>query len=173
MQTLVRPETRNTLPTVFHRKPNYEQAKALIAGKASSHTEYHRFRLNNPTYRLPSNPAKVYKSQWTSSHDFYGKPKFNPSDAMKKYWAEVNAGIRPRPVRYKTNKPSDTTKATKTTKSTVALKGTVIQVVKSQTTLEDKQTFIALAKKLGVYDQVKPAFKTLFTYDELLELVNL
>jgi hypothetical protein len=92
---------------------------------------------------------------------------------MKKYWAEVNAGIRPRPVRYKTNKTSDTTKTTKTIKSTVALKGTVIQVVKSQTTLQDKQTFIALAKKLGVYDQVKPAFKTLFTYDELLELVNL
>jgi len=170
MQTLVRPETRNTLPTVFHRKPNYEQAKALIAGKASSHTEYHRFRLNNPTYRLPSNPAKVYKSQWTSFHEFFGKPKYSPSDAMTKYWAEVKAGTRPRPVRYKTNKTSDTTK---TTKSTVALKGTVIRVVKSQTTLEDKQTFIALAKKLGVYDQVKPAFKTLFTYDELLELVNL
>ena len=167
MQTLVRPETRNTLPTVFHRKPNYEQAKALIAGKASSHTEYHRFRLNNPAYRLPSNPAKVYKSQWTSFHEFFGKPKYSPSDAMTKYWAEVKAGTRPRPVRYKT---SDTTK---TTKSTVALKGTVIRVVKSQTTLEDKQTFIALAKKLGVYDQVKPAFKTLFTYDELLELVNL
>ena len=170
MQTLVRPETRNTLPTVFHRKPNYEQAKALIAGKASSHTEYHRFRLNNPTYRLPSNPAKVYKSQWTSFHEFFGKPKYSPSDAMTKYWAEVKAGTRPRPVRYKTNKTSDTTK---TTKSTVALKGSVVQVVKSQTTLEDKQTFIALAKKLGVYDQVKPAFKTLFTYDELLELVNL
>ena len=170
MQTLVRPETRNTLPTVFHRKPTYEQAKVLIAGKVSSHTEYHRFRLNNPQYHLPSQPAKIYKSQWTSSHDFYGKPKFNASDAMTKYWAEVKAGIRPRPVRYKTSKPSNNVK---TTKSTVALKGTVIQVVKSQTTFEDKQTFIALAKKLGVYDQVKPAFKTLFTYDELLELVNL
>ena len=170
MQTLVRPETRNTLPTVFHRRPTFEEAKMLIAGRASSNEEYRQFRLNNPQYHLPSNPAKIYDSQWTSSHDFYGKPKFNASDAMKKYWAEVNAGIRPRPVRYKTNKTSDTTK---TTKSTVALKGTVIQVVKSQTTLEDKQTFIALAKKLGVYDQVKPAFKTLFTYDELLELVNL
>ena len=167
MQTLVRPETRNTLPTVFHRRPTFEEAKMLIAGRAKSNAEYQQFRLNNPQYHLPSNPAKVYESQWTSSHDFYGKPKYSASDAMKKYWAEVKAGTRPKPKSRKGKKNI------KTTKSTVALKGTVIQVVKSQTTLEDKQTFIALAKKLGVYDQVKPAFKTLFTYDELLELVNL
>ena len=170
MQTLVRPETRNTLPTVFHRRPTFEEAKMLITGRASTLNEYNQFRLNNPAYRLPCQPQVAYADKWTSSHEFFGKPKYSPSDAMTKYWAEVKAGTRPRPVRYKTNKTSDTTK---TTKSTVALKGTVIQVVKSQTTLEDKQTFIALAKKLGVYDQVKPAFKTLFTYDELLELVNL
>lgn len=164
MQTLVRPETRNTLPTVFHRKPTYEQAKALIAGKASSHKEYQKFRLNNPLYRLPSQPQYSYARQWSGSHDFYGKPKHSSSDAMTKYWAEVKTGLRPRPVRYKTKPKAE---------STVATQLIVADVMKSATTLEQKQTFIALAKKLGVYDQVKPAFKTLFTYDELLDLVNL
>ena len=167
MQTLVRPETRNTLPTVFHRKPTFEEAKMLITGRASTLNEYNQFRLNNPAYRLPCQPQVAYADKWTSSHEFFGKPKYSASDAMTKYWAEVKAGTRPKPKSRKGKKNI------KTTKSTIALKGTVIQVVKSQTTLEDKQTFIALAKKLGVYDQVKPAFKTLFTYDELLELVNL
>jgi len=167
MQTLVRPETRNTLPTVFHRRPTFEEAKMLITGRASTLNEYNQFRLNNPAYRLPCQPQVAYADKWTGSHEFFGKPKYNPSDAMTKFWAEVKAGTRPKPKSRKGKKNI------KTTKSTVALKGTVIQVVKSQTTLEDKQTFIALAKKLGVYDQVKPAFKTLFTYDELLELVNL
>jgi hypothetical protein len=167
MQTLVRPETRNTLPTVFHRRPTFEEAKMLITGRASTLNEYNQFRLNNPAYRLPCQPQVAYADKWTSSHEFFGKPKYSASDAMTKYWAEVKAGTRPKPKSRKGKKNI------KTTKSTVALKGTVIQVVKSQTTLEDKQTFIALAKKLGVYDQVKPAFKTLFTYDELLELVNL
>ena len=167
MQTLVRPETRNTLPTVFHRRPTFEEAKMLITGRASTLNEYNQFRLNNPAYRLPCQPQVAYADKWTSSHEFFGKPKYSPSDAMTKYWAEVKAGTRPKPKSRKGKKNI------KTTKSTIALKGTVIQVVKSQTTLEDKQTFIALAKKLGVYDQVKPAFKTLFTYDELLELVNL
>jgi hypothetical protein len=167
MQTLIRPETRNTLPTVFHRRPTFEEAKMLITGRASTLNEYNQFRLNNPAYRLPCQPQVAYADKWTSSHEFFGKPKYSPSDAMTKYWAEVKAGTRPKPKSRKGKKNI------KTTKSTIALKGTVIQVVKSQTTLEDKQTFIALAKKLGVYDQVKPAFKTLFTYDELLELVNL
>jgi hypothetical protein len=167
MQTLVKPETRNTLPTVFHRRPTFEEAKMLITGRAITLKEYNQFRLNNPAYRLPCQPQVAYADKWTSSHEFFGKPKYSASDAMKKYWAEVKAGTRPKPKSRKGKKNI------KTTKSTIALKGTVIQVVKSQTTLEDKQTFIALAKKLGVYDQVKPAFKTLFTYDELLELVNL
>lgn len=167
MQTLVKPETRNTLPTVFHRKPTFEEAKMLITGRASTLNEYNQFRLNNPAYRLPCQPQVAYADKWTSTHEFFGKPKYSASDAMTKYWAEVKAGTRPKPKSRKGKKNI------KTTKSTIALKGTVIQVVKSQTTLEDKQTFIALAKKLGVYDQVKPAFKTLFTYDELLELVNL
>ena len=163
MQTLVRTETTNTLPKVFHRKPTYEQAKALIAGKASSHKEYQRFRLNNPLYRLPSQPQYSYARQWSGSHDFYGKPKHNASDAMTKYWAEVKAGLRPQPVRKTKSK----------TESTVATQLIVEDVINSATTFEQKQTFIALAKKLGVYDQFKPAFKTLFTYDELLDLVNL
>jgi hypothetical protein len=167
MQTLVKPETRNTLPTVFHRRPTFEEAKMLITGRAITLKEYNQFRLNNPAYRLPCQPQVAYADKWTSSHEFFGKPKYSASDAMTKYWAEVKAGTRPKPKSRKGKKNI------KTTKSTIALKGTVIQVVKSQTTLEDKQTFIALAKKLGVYDQVKPAFKTLFTYDELLELVNL
>jgi hypothetical protein len=167
MQTLVKPETRNTLPTVFHRRPTFEEAKMLITGRAITLKEYNQFRLNNPAYRLPCQPQVAYADKWTSTHEFFGKPKYSASDAMTKYWAEVKAGTRPKPKSRKGKKNI------KTTKSTIALKGTVIQVVKSQTTLEDKQTFIALAKKLGVYDQVKPAFKTLFTYDELLELVNL
>jgi hypothetical protein len=167
MQTLVKPDTRNTLPTVFHRRPTFEEAKMLITGRAITLKEYNQFRLNNPAYRLPCQPQVAYADKWTSTHEFFGKPKYSASDAMTKYWAEVKAGTRPKPKSRKGKKNI------KTTKSTIALKGTVIQVVKSQTTLEDKQTFIALAKKLGVYDQVKPAFKTLFTYDELLELVNL
>jgi hypothetical protein len=139
----------------------------LITGRAITLKEYNQFRLNNPAYRLPCQPQVAYADKWTSTHEFFGKPKYSASDAMTKYWAEVKAGTRPKPKSRKGKKNI------KTTKSTIALKGTVIQVVKSQTTLEDKQTFIALAKKLGVYDQVKPAFKTLFTYDELLELVNL
>ena len=161
MQTLVRPETRNTLPTVFHRKPTYEQAKALIAGKASSHKEYQQFRANNPLYRLPSQPQYSYSRQWTGSHDFYGKPKHSSSDAMTKYWAEVKAGLRPRPVRYKTKPKAE---------PSVATQLIVKDVIKSATTLEQKQTFIELAKELGVFDHCKPAFRVLFTQDELIEI---
>ena len=50
---------------------------------------------------------------------------------------------------------------------------TKVTVKSSTTTLQDKQAFIALAKKLGVYDSFRPAFKTLFTYEELLDMVNL
>lgn len=161
MQTTVTSETRNILPTVFHRMPTYQQAKTIIAGKVSSHKEYAKFRLNNPLYRLPSVPQKSYKNQWTSSFDFFGKPKHHASDFMTKYWAEVNAGIRPRPARYKAKQ-----KAVQAT----PVKITVKDIVKSATTLEQKQTFIELAKELGVYEHCKPAYKVLFTYDELLEL---
>jgi hypothetical protein len=30
-----------------------------------------------------------------------------------------------------------------------------------------------MAKALGVYEQIKPAFRTLFTFEELLDIVNL
>ena len=73
---------------------------------------------------------------------------------MKKYWVDVNSGVRTRKVR---------------TKKTQAKK----YKISSNPTIQDKQMFLEMAKALGVYEQIKPAFRTLFTFEELLDIVNL
>ena len=167
MQVLTQPEKQQTRVSFYIRRPTYAEAKSLISGHVRTQKQYVEFRTNNPDYNLPAAPGQYYKNTgWVSSCEFYGVPEKPSSLHMKQVWQEIRSGERKRncPKKYKTKPKAE---------STVATQLIVADVMKSSPTLEDKQTFIALAKKLGVYDQVKPAFKTLFTYDELLDLVNL
>ena len=119
-------------------------------------TEYHNFRKSHPQYNLPASPNAYYK-EWVSSYEFLGLPAKSHGEYLKDYWAKVKAGeIVHKGRSYAKVK---TTSAVKKAKPT--------------TEFEDKQAFINLAKKLGIYEQFKPAFRTLFTYDELLDLVTM
>ena len=162
MQVLVKPtESKTRLPYSI-QKPSYDEARAIIRGQVFSHAQYQTFRKNNPQYCLPSMPQYSYIHKgWVNSYEFFGTTSSGKERFLNQFWADVKSGKRERPSRKKSKKASQ-------------VKESPVKPSYSQApTLEDKQTFIALAKKLGVYDQVKPAFKTLFTYDELLDLVNL
>ena len=118
--------------------------------------EYLSFRKSHPQYNLPACPNAYYK-EWVSSYEFLGLPVKSHGEYLKDYWAKVKAGeIVHKGRSYAKVK---TTSAVKKAKPT--------------TEFEDKQAFINLAKKLGIYEQFKPAFRTLFTYDELLDLVTM
>ena len=156
------PKTTTNRPSYYVVRPSYEEAKSILKGHASSQKQYHKFRLNNPQFNLPSNPHTYYKNKgWKDSYDFFGTVRKPAGYYLENYWADVNAGKRVHSFKKKPVAVTESKQApTKVT-------------VKSSTTLEDKQAFIALAKKLGVYDTFRPAFKTLFTYEELLDLVSL
>ncbi|MFM1755880.1 MAG: hypothetical protein RL621_795 [Bacteroidota bacterium] len=154
MQTLT---TEVTLPSsrlFATRRPTFAEAKVICRGRVTSYKEYDDFRKGYPQYNLPSQPRVYYKSDWTTIHDFLGTIPFNKSESMKKYWVDVNSGVRTRKVR---------------TKKTQAKK----YKISSNPTIQDKQMFLEMAKALGVYEQIKPAFRTLFTFEELLDIVNL
>ena len=164
MQVLEKPiESKTRLPFSIQR-PSYDEAKAIIRGKVFSHTQYQTFRKNNPQFNLPSMPQYSYIHKgWVNAYEFFGTTSSGNGKErfLNQFWADVRSGKREHPSRKKSTKASQ-------------VKERPVKASYSQApTFEDKQTFIALAKKLGVYDQVKPAFKTLFTYDELLDLVNL
>ena len=149
------------------KRPSYEEAKTIVRGQVFTLAGYQSFRRNNPQFNLPSNPDLFYKNDgWKGSYEFFGTTKISAAVYSKRYWADVHSGKRVHTPKYKAvNKPSQEKPVAEKIKATVVYSNTT-------TTLEDKQTFIALAKKLGVYDQFKPAFKTLFTYEELLEMVK-
>jgi hypothetical protein len=159
---------------MFHQTPSYEEAKALIAGHVSSHKSYKEFVKNYSHYKLPSNPNYYYKGKgWVSSSDYFGIPKRDASEQMNNYWREVKLGLRKRncPAKYKTKK-SQILQSNQVNDTTVILAPVVVQEP-DEVTYDDKQTFIKLVKKLGIYDEVKPAFRRIFTYEELLDLVKL
>ena len=156
------PKTNATRASYYVVRPSYEEAKSILKGNASSQKQYHTFRVNNPQFNLPANPHTYYKNKgWVDSYDFFGTVRKSAGCYLKAYWADVSTGKRIHNPKKKSAPVTESKQApTKVT-------------VKSTTTLEDKQAFIALAKKLGVYDNFRPAFKTLFTYEELLDLVSL
>jgi hypothetical protein len=166
MQVLEKPiESKTRLPFSIQR-PSYVEAKEIIRGKVFSHTQYQTFRKNNPQFNLPSMPQYSYIHKgWVNAYEFFGTTSSGKERFLKQFWADVKAGKRTHTPKYKA-------KAKIVIPIPDKPKSNVVNT-QSTTTFQDKQTFIALAKKLGVYDQVKPAFKTLFTYDELLDLVNL
>ena len=169
MQTLVKSETRNTLPSVSNHIPTYDEAKTIIRGRVFSMNQYKVFRLNNPKFNLPLNPSVSWKDAgWKGAYTFFGTTRDISGRHFKKYWADVKAGKRQHIRKPKVNKVvEDTTPKQPVAQVEVALVEPVVTV------FEQKQAFIALAKKLGVYENFKPAFRTLFTFDELLELANL
>ena len=145
------------------KRPSYEEAKAIVRGQVFTMAGYQAFRTNNPQFNLPSNPEMFYRNVgWKGSYEFLGTTKISLAVHSRQYWADVKAGKRVHTIKNKKSSPVTESKPA-TTKVTV----------KSTTTLEDKQAFIALAKKLGDYDSIRPECKTLFKYEELLDLVNL
>ncbi len=156
------PKTNATRASYYVVRPSYEEAKSILKGHASSQKQYRTFRANNPQFNLPSNPYSYYKSKgWVDSYDFFSTVPKSSGCYLKAYWTDVKTGKRVHKPKMKSAPVTESKQApTKVT-------------VKSTTTLEDKQAFIALAKKLGVYDSFRPAFKTLFTYEELLDMINL
>ena len=154
MKTLLQP-TQQTLSFSL-RKPSYAEAQQILKGNVFTMKEYYSFRKSHPQYNLPACPNAYYK-EWVSSYEFLGLPAKSHGEYLKDYWAKVKAGeIVHKGRSYAKVK---TTSAVKKAKPT--------------TEFEDKQAFINLAKKLGIYEQFKPAFRTLFTYDELLDLVTM
>jgi ribosomal protein S1 len=146
------------------KRPTYEEAKAIVRGQVFKMTEYKVFRKNNPQFNLPSNPDMYYRTAgWEGAYKFFGTTKISCAVHSRQYWSDVNSGKRTHTIKKR--------KTTPVTESKQA--PTKVTVKSSTTTLQDKQAFIALAKKLGVYDSFRPAFKTLFTYEELLDMVNL
>jgi len=155
MQTFTKQVAHPATLVFANRRPTFEEAKSICRGKVSSYKSYYAFRKNNPQYNLPSQPMVYYKTEWTNIYEFLAIYPSVRSEGVRKYWADVKSGVRTRTLPPKKKKNSNTYK------------------ISSTPTIQDKKMFIDMAKALGVYDQVKPAFKTLFTYDELLELVTL
>jgi hypothetical protein len=167
MQVLDKPQASTYRLPFSIKRPTYQEAKTIIRGQVFTLAGYHTFRKSNPQFNLPSNPDTYWKNDgWKGCYEFFGTTKKSPKEYVKQYWADVRSGKRVHAPKYKAkNKPSQVDAVPEKTK---------VNVVQSKPTiLEDKQAFIALAKKLGVYERFRPAFKTLFTVDELLDLVNL
>jgi hypothetical protein len=168
-QVLEKPQATSSRLSYLIKKPTYDEAKTIIRGRVFSMNQYKLFRLNNPQFNLPSNPDVAWKdSGWKGAYTFFGTTRDTSGRYFKEYWADVKAGKREYIRKPKTKKVvEDTASKQPVTQVKVAL------VEAEATVFEQKQAFISLAKKLGVYENFKPAFRTLFTIDELLELANL
>jgi hypothetical protein len=168
-QVLEKPQATSPRLSYIIKKPTYDEAKTIIRGRVFSMNQYKLFRLNNPQFNLPCNPSVAWKNTgWKSAYTFFGTTRDTSGRYFKEYWADVKAGKRQYIRKPKAKKVvEDTTPKQPIAKVEVAVVEPVVTV------FEQKQAFIALAKKLGVYENFKPAFRTLFTIDELLELANL
>jgi hypothetical protein len=153
----------------YNKNPTYDEAKTIIRGRAFTMNQYKVFRSNNPEFNLPHNPSVAWKNTgWKGAYTFFGTTRDTSGRYFKQYWADVKAGKRQYIRKPKTKKVvEDTTPEQPVIQVKVAL------VEAEATVFEQKQAFIALAKKLGVYENFIPAFRTLFTIDELLDLANL
>lgn len=148
----------------YNKNPTYDEAKTIIRGRAFTMNQYKVFRSNNPEFNLPHNPSVVWKNTgWKGAYTFFGTTRDTSGRYFKQYWADVKAGKREHIRKPKTKKVVEN----------ITPEQSVAVVQAEPTALEQKQAFIALAKKLGVYENFKPAFRTLFTIDELLDLANL
>ena len=167
MQVLDKQESNLRLPFSIE-EPTLKEAKAIVRGRVFNMKQYEAFRKNNPQFNLPVFPRETYKnSGWAGGYDFLGTTKPNPSAFAKRYWADVKSGKR-----VHTDKMQASLERRKNRHSVEESSSKPV-ISSTSTTLQDKHAFIALAKKLGVYDSFRPAFKTLFTYEELLDMINL
>ena len=156
MKTLLQPEQQKVTVSLYSRRPTYNEAQQIVKGKVFSMADYKRFQENHPEYQLPANPESVYKKEWISTYAFLGTQPRSKSESMKLYWKDVKSGVRTRACKYK--------KAPKPVKEAPAIVKAPVM-----TALEEKQLMISLFKKYGIYEQCKPAIRSLFTIDELLE----
>ena len=159
MKTLLQPEQQKVTVSFYSRRPSYNEAQQIVKGKVFSMTDYKRFQENHSEYQLPANPDVVYKKDWISAYAFLGTQPRSKSEHMKMYWEDVKSGVRTRACKYK--------KAPKLAKS--AIEAPAVVKAPTMTALEEKQLMIILFKKYGIYEQCKPAIRSLFTIDELLE----
>jgi hypothetical protein len=163
-QVLEKPQATSPRLAYLIKKPTYDEAKTIIRGRVFSMNQYKLFRLNNPQFNLPCNPSVAWKNAgWKTAYVFFGTTKDTSGRYFKEYWADVKSGKREHIRKPKAKKVVENI----TSEQPLA----VVQA--EPTVFEQKQAFIALAKKLGVYENFKPAFRTLFTIDELLDLANL
>lgn len=168
-QVLEKPQAISHRLSYIIKKPTYDEAKTIIRGRVFSMNQYKLFRSNNPQFNLPCNPSVAWKNAgWKNAYTFFGTTRDTSGRYFKQYWADVKAGKR----QY-IRKPKAKKVVENTTSEQPVAQVNVAHVEPVVTVFEQKQAFIALAKKLGVYENFKPAFRTLFTFDELLELANL
>ena len=153
MKTLLQPEQKTLVFSL--RRPTFSEAKQIVRGKCQTMKDYDTFRQKNPQYFLPSVPKNTYKTEWVSVYDFLPTAPLNRSESMKNYWKEVALGLHKRKPYIR--KPKATNQSSAKAKAP------------TMTTLEEKQLMISLFKKYGIYEQCKPAIRSLFTIDELLE----
>jgi hypothetical protein len=154
MQTFTKQVAPPATLVFANRRPSYSEAKTLCRGRVSSYKGYEDLRRDYPQYNLPCQPSIYYKKDWTSIYDFLGTSPSPRGEGLRKYWSDVKSGVLTRAVRQKQ-------------------KNTQKYKINSTPTLQDKKMFLELAKALGVSEQIKPAYKILFTWDELLDLATL
>ena len=160
MQTLLPKEQEKGIAVFSYEKPTYEQAKALIKGQVRTMKEYTAFVRNHSFYQLPANPRQYYAKAYVSNYDFFDTVPTTASQlAVKKYWDKVHSGevIRKRYTKKdKSDAPSAKVESTK---------------VVEQPVEDDRITLINIMRKYDILDLCKEGVKTLFTYEELYEMV--
>ena len=164
MQTLLPQEQEKGIAVISYGKPTYEQAKGLIKGQVRSMKEYTKFVHNHSFYQLPANPRQYYAGEYISNYDFFGTAPTSPSQiAVKKYWDKVHSGEVVRKPYTKKSKSALSSNEVTTTEPVVQ---PVVQPV-----VDDRITLINIMRKYDILDLCKDGLKTLFTYEELYEMV--
>lgn len=155
MQTLLPKEQEKGIAVFSYGKPTYEQAKDLIKGQVRNMKEYAAFVYNHPSYQLPSNPRQYYKEAFVSNYDFFGTyPTTAKELAIKKYWDKVHSGeVTRKPYTKKVKSDSPTVK------------------IVEQPVEDDRITLINIMRKYDILDLCREGVRTLFTYEELLDIV--
>ena len=164
MQTLLPREQEKGIAVFSYEKPTYKQAKDLIKGQVRNMKEYTNFVHNHPFYQLPANPRQYYVEAYISNYDFFGTAPTTPRQiAIKKYWDKVHSGEvvrKPYQKKAKSVLPSD---------EVVSIKA--IEQPVEKPVEDDRITLINIMRKYDILDLCKDGLKTLFTYEELYEMV--
>jgi hypothetical protein len=160
MQTLLPQEHEKGITVISFGRPTYEQAKDIIRGQVKNMDEYLAFRKKNPSYSLPSNPRSYYKDIYVSNFDFFGTIPTTPRHkAIQDHWNKVKSGEVVRKPYTKKVKPT-----------IVENEPSIIKVAEQQVE-DDRILLVNIMRKYGILDLCKSGIRTLFTYDELLEIV--